>query len=246
MTQGTSELSPRAWARAGGLLYLAIIAIGLFGEAVVRNGIVVSGDAIATAHNLLSSPLLWRSGVAAELVLLVCAVALALVEYVLLRPVNRHLALLALLLGMLSIAVEAMSALSLATTMFPLADLAYLHAFTSAQLDAMAYLSIKSFEHGFGVSLVFFGVECLFTGYLIYRSGYLPRAIGALMQVAGLCYLANSFALILSPAIAGWLFPAVLLPPLVAEGSFCLWLLFKGVDLPAWQARERAAVHAGG
>jgi hypothetical protein len=242
MTPSSSPLSPEAWARTGGLLYLAIIAIGLFGEAFVRSGLVVSGDATATAHNILSSELLWRLGVAAELVLLVCAVGLALVEYVLLRPVNRRLALLALLLGMLSIAIEAMSALNLATTLFPLASVAYLQAFTPAQLNAMAYLSIKSFESGFGVSLIFFGVECLFTGYLIYRSGYFPKLIGVLMQIAGLCYLANSFALILSPALAGWLFPGVLLPSLVAEVSFCLWLLFKGVDVPAWRAREPAPV----
>jgi hypothetical protein len=245
LTRSTHDISPVTWARIGGVLYLAIIAIGLFGEAFVRNGVVVSGDATATAHNLLSSELLWRAGVAAELVLLVCAVGLALVEYVLLRPVNRRLALLALLLGMLSIAVEAMSALNLATTLFPLAGVAYLQAFTPAQLNAMAYLSIKSFENGFAVSLVFFGVECLFTGYLIYRSGYFPRVIGVLMQIAGLCYLANSFALILSPTLAGWLFPAVLLPPLVAEASFCLWLIIKGVDLPSWQARARANAGTG-
>lgn len=245
MTQPTHEISPMTWARIGGVLYLAIIAIGLFGEAFVRNGLMVSGDPSATARNILASESLWRGGVAAELVLLVCAVGLALVEYVLLRPVNRRLALLALLLGMLSIAVEAMSALTLATTLFPLSGAGYLDVFPPAQLQAMAYLSIKSFENGFAVSLVFFGVECLFTGYLIYQSGYLPKAIGVLMQIAGLCYLANSFALILSPALAGWLFPAVLLPPLIAEASFCLWLIIKGVDLPMWQARERANAGAG-
>ncbi|MEO7433425.1 MAG: DUF4386 domain-containing protein [Dokdonella sp.] len=235
----THHISPRMWARVGGLLYLAIIAIGLFGEASVRSGMVVSGDATATAHNLLADTMLWRVGVAAELVLLVCATGLALVEYVLLRPVDRRFALLALLLGMLSIAVEAMSALSLSATLVPLGSASYLKAFAPEQLNAMAYLSIKAFENGFGVSLIFFGFECLVTGYLIFRSGYLPPVIGVLMQIAGICYLANSFALILSPTLADWLFPAVLLPPLVAEGTFCLWLLIKGVDRVKWEARER-------
>lgn len=240
MTHATHEISPRTWARIGGLLYLAVIAIGLFGEAYVRNRLVVSGDPDATAQNLLSSEGLWRVGVAAELVLLTCATALALVEYVLLRPVDRRLALLALLLGMLSIAVEAMSALNLSTTLVPLGSAGYLKAFPPELLHAMAYLSIRAFENGFGVSLLFFGFECLVTGYLILRSGYLPGLIGVLLQIAGVCYLANSFALILSPQLAAWLFPAVLLPPLVAEGSFCLWLLIKGVDLPQWHARLRA------
>lgn len=243
--QDRTEISPQTWARIGGALYLIIIVIGILGEAFIRDGVVVPGDASATAHNLLASEFRWRVGVAAELVLLVCAVGLTLAEYVLLRPVDRHLALLAALLAVVSITVEATSALSLATTLFPLASADYLRAFEPQQLHVMAYLSIKSFEAGFGVSLVFFGFDCLVTGYLILRSGYLPKFIGVLMQIAGLGYLVNSFASILSPALAHSLFPAVLLPALVGEASFCLWLLFKGVDLSKWHARERVSVGAG-
>ena len=94
-------------------------------------------------------------------------------------------------------------------------------------------------DYGFGVGLIFFGFECLVIGYLIFRSGYLPRALGVLMPIAGLCYLTNSFALLLAPALAARLFPWVLLPCFVAETSFCLWLLVKGVNVPRW--REAAS-----
>jgi len=76
---------------------------------------------------------------------------------------------------------------------------------------------------------------------LILRSGYLPRALGVLMQIAGTCYLVNSFALILAPALASHLFPAILLPPFVAELSMATWLLVKGVDLTRWRERTSAA-----
>jgi len=64
----------------------------------------------------------------------------------------------------------------------------------------MAYLSARLYSYGFGFSLIFFAGYCLVMGYLIFRSGYLPRALGVLLQIAGLCYLMNSFALLLAPA----------------------------------------------
>jgi len=88
---------------------------------------------------------------------------------------------------------------------------------------------------------VFFGFECLVVGYLIIRSGYLPRTLGYLMQIAGSCYLVNSFALILAPTVSSRLFPAILLPPFVAELSMALWLLLKGVNVAKWEQRTGMA-----
>ncbi len=104
----------------------------------------------------------------------------------------------------------------------------------------MATLSIRSFEHGFGLALIFFGCECLVVGYLIFRSGFLPKAIGVLMQIAGLSYLINSFALVLAPNLADQLFPAILVPAFIGEASLCLWLLLKGVNVEKWKARAAA------
>jgi hypothetical protein len=88
------------------------------------------------------------------------------------------------------------------------------------------------------MGLIFFGFECLVLGYLIFRSGYFPRILGVLMQIAGLSYLTNSFALLLAPAFAAKLVPAILLPALIGELSLCLWLLIKGVNAQRW--REQA------
>lgn len=222
------------YARAAGALYLVIIVIGLLGEAWIRGSLVVSGDATATAQRILASEFLWRLGVAGELVLLVCAVALTFIWYVLLRPVNRSLALLMVFFAMISIAVEAVSALSLQAALAPLSSAAYLKVVDPQQLHALAYMSVVSHSHAFGVALIFFGVECLIVGHLICKSGYFPRVIGRLMQIAGVCYLINSFGMILSPSLANLIFPAILIPPLVGESSFCLWLLIKGVDIAGW------------
>lgn len=240
MDEHRAGASPRALARIGGALYLVIIVIGIWGEVFVRGRILVPSDAAATAANLRAHEALWRSGVAAELVLLISAVALLLILFVLLRPVSRDLALLAAFFNLVSIAVEATATLPLLGALFPLADARYLGAFEPAQRAALARMAIRSHAHGFGISLIFFGCFCLVVGYLIFRSGFLPKALGVLMQIAGLCYLVNTFALILAPALADRLFPAILLPAFVGEASLCLWLLVKGVDEERWNARAGA------
>jgi len=234
-------ISPGTLARIGGALYLLIILGGAFGEAFIRGRLIVPDDARATAERILANEGLWRIGIASEIIMLVCTVALALILYVLLRPVSRDLALLAVLFNLTSIAIEATNELQLLLTLLPLTDAGLTGAFDRAQIDALSYLTATSYGYGFGVGLIFFGVECLILGVLISRSGYLPRAIGVLMLIAGACYLINMFAVILSPRLAAFLFPIGMLPALLGEGALCLWLLVKGVDESKWRARASAA-----
>lgn len=229
-------VSPKLLARIGGALYLIIIAIGMFGEAVARGQVIVTGNAAATAANLKSLQPLWRFGMAAEFLLLICAVVLTLVLFVLLRPVSRNLALLAVFFNLVTIAVEAANDLHLIRALLPLGDAAYLRAFSPEQLQAMAMMEVRAFRYGFGCALLFFGCECILVGVLIWRSRFLPKAIGVLMQLAGGAYLVNSFALLLAPAVAGRLYPLILIPPFIGETSLCLWLLIKGVDPERWHA----------
>ena len=231
------EFSPQTYARIGGALYLAIIVGGLIGEMAVRNVLVVPNDAAATAQNILASPMLWRIGIVADLLQHVCDVGLALVLYVLLRPVNRRIALLALLFDVVAMSVFVANKLNMVLPLFFLGDAEYLKALSPDQLHALAYLAIRAHDMGFGIGLIFFGCECIVLGWLIFRSGYLPRFLGVLMPIAGACYLVNSFALILAPALAHKLFPAILLPSFIGESALCLWLLIKGIDQSKWNAR---------
>ena len=235
MDEERREPSPAVLARIGGVLYLIIIVLGLFGEAFVRDKLIVSGNAAATAENIRSFEWLWRLGTAGNLVHLVCAVVLTLIFYILLRVVSRDLALLVVFFDLISIGIEAASKLSLVAGLFPLSSAAYLKGFEPTQLHALAYLSIRQHGFGFGISLIFFGCACLVIGYLIFRSGFLPKVIGVLMQIAGLCYLTNSFALLLNTEFAGRIFPAILVPAFIGEASLCLWLIAKGVNAEKWK-----------
>jgi hypothetical protein len=179
--------------------------------------------------------MLFRAGLAGEMLVLVCDVAVAMILYVLLKPVHRNLALLAAFLRLTFAGVYGVVGLFQLAAVILLGGDDFLRAFDLQQLHALAYLSLRLHGYGYGISLIFFGFSLVLLGYLIYRSGYLPRIIGALLVIAGLGYLINSFAQILAPTVAATLFPWVLLPALPAELGLCLWLIVKGVDVPKWK-----------
>lgn len=237
MANQSVEVSPQRYARIGGLLYLAIIVLGAFAEGFATNKLVVAGDAATTAHNILGSPELWRFSVAGDLVVAICAVPLLWIEYLLLRPVSEQLVLLAVLFNLVSLAVEAISKLFLLLAVPTLENLDYLRGFKPQQLQILANLALKSHDIAFNIALIFFGFTCLVNCYLIFRSGYLPKLIGILMQLAGLSYLAACFAALFAPKFADLITPAVLILPLIGESSFCLWLLIKGVTIAKWNER---------
>ncbi len=241
MTTRTAQTSPQVYARIGGVLYLITIVLGAVGELFVRGRIVVPGDATVTAANLRSMEPLWRFGIASELFLVICTIALALILYVLLRPVSRDLALLATFFNLIAIAVETAYWLQLVEALSPLGNAAYLKAFTPEQLYAMASLSIEAHANGFGIALLFFGCFFPVAGYLIFKSGYFPKAIGILYLIPGLSYLTSSFALILAPTFAGRFYFVMAGPALIGEASLCLWLIVKGVNVQRWKEQASAA-----
>ena len=228
------EGSPLRYARIAGAFYLAIIVLGLFGELLVRGTLVVSGDALATANNISASPLLWRVGIVGDLMMQVLDVPVLVIFYLLLRRVNESLALFATLINLVQSAVLVMNKLTLLVPLLVLENAGYLKTFSIEQLHALSYLAISAHGYGFALGLLFFGFACVATGQLIYRSGFLPKILGILMWLAGLSYLLNSFALLLAPAFAAVIFPAILVPAFVGELSVALWLLVKGVNIARW------------
>lgn len=230
--------APRSLARVAGLRYLIIIVVGGFGY-TTGSTLIVAGNAAATASNILASEALWRLGFAAMLIMLVCDVGVAVLLYVLFQPVNRVLALLGLAFRLVPTAMLGINMLARLAALVLLRDAASSAALGTDQVQALALLSLKLFECGFNVALVFFGVDCLVIGWLIVRCTFLPRVLGMLMAVAGLCYLTNSFTDFLLPTLS--LPFDILLPSYVAELALCLWLLARGVNTERWEAQAGAA-----
>ena len=207
-------------------------------EAFIRGPLIVSGDAAATAHNILGSELLYRGASALDLLVLFCDTCVALLLYVLLRPAGRNAALLAAFFRLVFVAIMGVDGLLYFAPLTLLQSRA--GAFSTGQLQVLAMTALKLQGTGFNIALVFFGVHCILVGVLIAKSRFLPRAIGVLMAIAGACYLVNSFNNFLPHALSAPLFPFILLPGLVGEASLAVWLTVFGVNARKWAEQPGA------
>ena len=213
-----------------GLCYLAIIALGLWGELVVRGSLIVGGDAAATAQRIAASPMLWRSGLVGDLLMQALDLPIIVMLWRLLRPINEPLALIATGLNLVQTAVLVGNRVQLLVPIELLAGSAAV-GLAPEQRDALVMLSVQLHAHGFGIGLIFFGFACVIRGVVLAQSRLVPRALAVMLTLAGVAYLVNSFALLLAPSLAAWLFPAILLPSLVGELWFALWMVTRRTDL---------------
>ncbi|PSN10254.1 DUF4386 domain-containing protein [filamentous cyanobacterium CCT1] len=234
MADRTSEMSPLVYARAAGVLYLIIIVLGLFSEMFVRSSLISPGDAAATASNILAAEGLFRAGFLADSVMFLSDVALAVLLFVLLRPVNKALALVALCFRVTQTAVIALSLLNYYAALLLLKGSGYTSALDAAQLNSLSSLFLDLHSYGYDLGLILFGVHCLVLGYLIAKSLYMPRVLGYLVMAAGVTYLVGSYTRFLFPDFVETLSPIYLIA-IVSELSLCLWLLVKGVNLEQWK-----------
>ena len=209
----------------------------IIADGFVRDRLVVSADAAATATNILAHQALFRMGFAADIIAFASYVALTAVLYDLLKPVNRSLSLVAAFFSLMSCAVQAFSSLFHLAALVVLGGAEYLRVFTGEQLQALALMFLKLRAIAYhNVGLVFLGLYCLLIGYLIFRSTFLPRILGLLMALAGLAYLP-----FLSPPLAKSLLPYILIPAGLGQISLTLWLLVIGVNAQRWREQRSAA-----
>lgn len=227
-----STKSAQVYAKATGTLLLVSIVAGGFGEFFVPNQLIVSGDATATAQNIIASRSLFRLGFASYLVEALCDVALSLCFYVLLKPVHKELALLAAFFGLVSTAVFACAELFYFAASVILDSADYLKTFSQDQVHSLAMLSVRLYGNGAGVFMAFYGLAAILRGILIFRSRYLPRFLGVLLLLGGVGFIVRNFVLLLAPQhVSDWL----LLPTPIAMVTLTLWLLIKGIDVAKWR-----------
>ncbi|MGZ4894100.1 MAG: DUF4386 domain-containing protein, partial [Halobacteriota archaeon] len=222
-----AEQSPRKTARMAGLFYLIFILTTVLAT-YVRSQFIVSGDAATTANNILASQGLFRVGFVTELVSAVFFLLAAWALYVLLKPVNKNLALLLLLLNLGGVAVECINVLNLYAALQFLSGANYLTAFQTGQLQAMAMSYLNLYINGFLIAQIFFSAWLLPLGYLVYKSRFLPKFLGLLLI---LDFFGN-----MSWFLQGFLLPnyGILAYPgnvisFIAEISLTLWLLIMAV-----------------
>ena len=235
VSERIEEVSPRTKARMAGGFFLATILTGVFTRQFISH-LVVSGDAAATAANILSHESVFRLGFAVYLVELACQITMTALIYDLLTPVSRSGSLLTAIFGLAGCTFKILSRLFFFAPLLVLGGAQYLSAFSAEQLHALALLSLKVTYHAEGIAMVFFGFAALLKGYLVFRSTFLPRILGVLSAVGGLGWLTYLYEPLASRMAAYILSFAV-----VAGLSTALWLLVFGVYEQRWREQATAA-----
>jgi Domain of unknown function (DUF4386) len=226
--------SPRFRARLAGVFYLLTFVTG--GLAIfARHGLVVDGNAAATATNIVAHESLFRLGTAGDVLVVAWYIAVTALFYGLFKPVSRGGSLLAACFGLVGCAILGFTCLFQLAPFVALQGAQYSSVFRVEQLQALAYMSLELYGQTYSIAVVFFGFYCLLIGGLIFKSTFLPRSLGALMVIAGLGWLT-----FLSPPLAKSLSPYILAPGIVGEGSLTVWLLVVGVNASKWQEKAKA------
>ncbi|MDP4535773.1 DUF4386 domain-containing protein [Alkalimonas collagenimarina] len=225
--------SPNVYARIAGLSYLLIIFLGLVGYLFIREPLFVSGDAATTASNILQAETSWRLSITGDVLMHALDIPVMIILYLLLKQVSKPLALLSVAFNLVQTAVLVANKLVLLAPLIIMNNAYILSAFTAEQIHAQVMVLASLHDYGFGLGLIFFGFACIGYGTLIFRSGYFPKFLGVFLMVAGISYLTNSLILLIVPSLSGVVFPILVLS-FIAELTFALWLIFKGVHQEQW------------
>ena len=229
------------YARVAGVAMLLSIVFGALGEAYLPSRIIVSGDAAATAANIVNHPMLFRLTFASYLVEGICDVLLSVVFYIMLRPVDRNLALISAFFGIASMVTFGIAESAFFASSLVLRDMAVTASFTVEQRNAFAYLAIRISTMIAALFLIMYGIATMIRGWLMARSGYIPKWIGILMVVGGAGFFLRTVTYILAPSLSS---PILLMPMALGGIPLMVWLLYAGwrgnnIKVPVPQKGDR-------
>jgi hypothetical protein len=236
MMERIAEASPRFKARAAGVCQLMEAVTAAFGQVIIPGKLVVAGNAAATAANILGHERLFWLAFVLSLIGVAFHIAWALLMYELLNAVNRSVSRLAAFVILVGCAIQALTSLLYLAPWIILQGGSSLSAFTPEQLQALALVFLKLNDYAFQIYLVFFGAWCLLIGYLIFRSTFLPRILGALLAISGLGWVTYLY-----PPLAHRVYPFIAAASALGEIPLELWLIVMGVNVQRWKEQASAA-----
>ena len=220
-------------ARQTGILYLVVGLIAPIGLMIVPQAIVVAGNAAATAENIRESGELLRLGIASDLVQQVVCIFLVLALYRLFKPVSVTLARQLVVLGALvSVPIVFINTLNYLAAIVLVGEGDFLAVIAQSERDALAYLFMRLHSYGITVASVFWGLWLFPFGMLVIRSGFIPRAFGYLLMIAGFGYLASATSTLVLPQLSPFVSKFALLLEM-GELPIIFWLLIRGARGPA-------------
>jgi len=208
-----------------------MVPLGFFGM-YGHSNMVVPGDAVATASNIMASESLYLLSIMSALIVQIVNIFLVLFLYRLLKPVNRNHALLMVIFFLVSVPITMLNELNQFAALLLLNNADYLTVFNANQLYALVLFFLNLHEHGIHISGIFWGLWLLPMGYLVFKSRFLPRFIGIFLIIAFLGYVLDSIRFFFFPGVG-----PIALYTFWGELFLLLWLLIKGVNVELWEKR---------
>ena len=224
MTDSTNTISLRTAAFIAGLTILIMAVIAPFAELFVYPKLVVAGNPIITAKNIIANKTLFISAIFSYLITFIGDVVVGWALYVLLKPVNEHLSLLTAWFRLVFTAIALVALLNLVSVFRLLTTSEYSTMFQPAQLYAQVMLSLNAFRYGFHFGLLFFSIHLGLLGYLVLKSNYIPKIMGVLLIISGIGYLIDTLKPFLFPNFNSGFITITFFGELI----FMLWLIIKG------------------
>ena len=233
MTNKERINSPKKTARVAAFVFLIIFFMGMSAELFIRPAMIVPADPAATVRNIAASEALFRLSLVSDLIRQALLMALPLILYKILKPVNKTIAALMVIFALVCVPASMLNELNHLAVLLLSSGAGYLAAFKADQLNALVMFFLDLRKYGTFIPQ-FFSFWVLLLGYLVFKSGFLPRILGILLMLAGLCYTVLAVLFFLSPTFDATIFG---LFAFIGESLFYLWLLIKGVNIEAWEKR---------
>ncbi len=220
-------ISTRNPGRFAGLLYVLMSILGFFAMSYVPSKVIVHGNAAATASNISAHEMLFRLGIAGELIGQAGFIFVALALYDLLKGVNRRHASLIVALIVVSIPIAFLNEVNAMAALVLVRGAEFLSIFEKPQRDALAMLFLSLHHYGFVVAETFWGLWLFPLGLLVYKSRFLPRFLGVWLAIAGFAWVILSLTGIVLPQYQNKM-DTYSQPAFFGEIAFMLWLVIKG------------------
>jgi uncharacterized protein DUF4386 len=229
MTFHTIEPAQRTAAKIVGFLYIVQMAVAVFGESSVRDRLIIRGDAAKTAQNILGHERLFRLSIAGDLFVYAGVLVLVWCFYVVVRPVNKNLALLAVLFRLAETAVLCAATVGSLVALRLLSGADYLKAIDVSQRQSLAMLALSAQGLGMSVGFILLGLGSTVFAYLLLKSCYVPRVIAAWGIFSSLVLALVTWAILVFPDLGHAVGLAYMMPMGIYEVGLGLWLLVKGI-----------------
>ncbi|MBS1682083.1 MAG: DUF4386 domain-containing protein [Bacteroidetes bacterium] len=221
--------NPKSTARLAGALYLIVVVAGIINLMYVPSKLIVRSDAALTVKNIIESESLFKFGIVAGVLCYTAFLLLPLVLYKLLKDVNNDFAVAMVALAIVSVPFSLVNLLNKMSVLTLIDGKQYLVTLAD-QLQAQVFQYLDFYSTGISLISIFWGLWLFPFGFLVYKSGFLPKVLGALLMAGCFGYLINFFGSFFSEAYQNSVVADYIsLPAAVGEIGTCLWLLIFGV-----------------